>query len=94
MSELQGSKVVVLDEFRKPKEKKLRWRNKLHSLRVLQIPVGIAIAVFVIYGSVLSAKEVGYSSGTIWAFAFWLMFLFWACEFHIRKDYYLVKKPD
>lgn len=94
MSELQGSKVISLDEKRKPQEKKPRWWNKIHPLRMLQVPVGITIAILAVCGIVLSSKEIGYSTGTIWALAFWLMFFFWACDFRIRQDYYLVKKPD
>ncbi|MFZ2303437.1 MAG: hypothetical protein WAV98_01435 [Minisyncoccia bacterium] len=82
------SKVISLDKFRQPPEKKLRWWNKLHPLRVLQVPIGIVIGTLAVYGTVLSTEESGHSTATIWAIAFWLMFFFWACEFHIRNDYY------
>ncbi len=93
--ELFRQKVVFLNElFREPKEIKLRWWSKVHPLRLLQIPVGIAIAIFAVYGLVLSAKEVGHSSGTIWAIAFWLMFFFWVIEYSTNKHFDLYKTED
>ena len=91
MSEGRKARVVIYHDFTRKKEKKVWWWSKIHPLRLFQIPVGIAIATFVIYGLYLFAEEGSHQKAILWMCAFWLMFLFWACEYHIAKDFDLYK---
>ena len=92
--ELISQKVVVLSDFRPPKEKKVWWWRKMHPLQALQVPVSVVVFIAAVSGIVFTAKTHWHAAATMWALAFWFFFLFWALGLQARKKFDLFKTED
>lgn len=87
-------RIVVSNVSVAPKEKKVYWWRRMHPLRALQVPVGVVIVVSIVLASFFAANDIWHSASTMWMLAFIFMYLFWALEYKMQKDFDLYKTED
>lgn len=76
------------------RERKVFWWRKMPIFRVLQVPLGIVTIIVFVSGTFLFSLKQWEAASTLLMFAFVCMFLFWALEFALKKEFDLYKTED
>lgn len=76
------------------RERKVFWWRRMPLFRVLQVPLGIVTIIVFISGVFLNSLKQWEAASALLMLAFVCMFLFWALEIALKKEFDLYKTED